>query len=230
MIRDERIAWIYGRHVDSLTYAPGLKAHQAYLQKALDQARLDGDIAKCKRIERSISESNEYARMNERAATSFDHELYAITGIGYEYENTAQKKSKVFVTERFFDSPIASTEEDRICILYHEGLHAIDNAGLVRSDRAQWIDWLRQKLGSEIVPQEVQDDSNLRRALHELPIVHAELNEISKKVFKVSERYLRDTQASYNKFYVVLQQYAKNENAKGWCAQAVLKMVSIPLK
>lgn len=230
MVQDKRIAWIYGHHVDSVTYAPGLKAHQAYLQNALDQARLGGDMAKCKRVERSIAESKEYARMNERAATSFDREMYAITGIGYEYENATQKKSKIFVTERFFNSPIASTEEDRICILYHEGLHVLDNAGLIRSDRAKWIDWLRQKLGSMMVPQEVEDDRKLSSALHELPIINDELIGISKGTFEVSKRYGGDTKAAYNKFYAVLQQYAKNEDAKGWCAQAILNMVSTPPK
>lgn len=231
MIKDKRISQMYKPHVESITYDLGFKAHLAYLQKELEQARKNGNMQEIKRFERSIGTNKRYAKINENATTSTHPEIYAITGVGYdEHKDEPQMKSTVFVTERFFDTPREYTEEDRMCILYHEGLHVMRNAGLERPERIKWVEWLRKKMGRQSVPPEVNNDPKLSDAFHELVALNDELENINKGTFKVSRKYLTDTLSGYTKRHAILQQYAKHDNVKGWCAQAVLNMAAEPLK
>jgi len=219
LTHDPRVAPVYA-HVEATTYAPRLEALCVYLQNkipTLPQELRPG-------VQKKLNHYRALGITLENVAAGADpaktNDSLAIT------DPTGTGMSRVFLTERVFESPYVRTLEDVKSILYHEGLHAVINRnGPTFGPGA--FEKLVRKTGFRSVPLEVMTNPDFLRALIEVQVYNKQVYENERGTFKVSPEFRKMIAIAYYPHYQTLKQHAQQDNVFGWYAKAMLETIVV---
>jgi len=198
------------KYVEGITYDRGFRAQLAYVDtiannsanEQLRQAALDD----ARRTRIAIS-------YNQGADTQVDA-MTTVLGL----KMFAQQKSHIYASETAFE---ADSLDDVRTTMHHEIIHAKVNYSGLELSAAETVK-LQQK-GLKGIPQEVLADGPLWVALMEAPAYFHQLRVVDAGTFQVQPAKYQRYKNVLNQVVTVLREYASQDEAKGWFAQAMLR-------
>jgi len=214
-----------GKVVYSPDFGPELDYHRE-LKKAYP-----ADHPHQRAIDDSILLVQEAAEFNRRAAGITD-----LTRLTEHYGTTRKQdltyftpaKSIVFITDRAMDSPVMS-DEGRVSVLFHEGLHAVTFRIGIVFDEAQ-TRFLLGRHGKREIPNEVMTDKKLMDALMEVQCYREQIRLIDNGTFKVNTVFRKGQGASLEMNIGILRDYAKLSGPQGYFSQAMLNNTATDIR